>query len=156
MKRLFCVFLFVLFVFCGCHREPEKIQVNKNFSMKAEIEFNSTAFTADFISNETGCSAVFLSPDNIKGFRIDYNGIDYTYSFEDITFNSGADKAITGFTELFYHAIQSAPELITENETSYTLQGTVLGYLYYLNINKEVLTPTFFEVEQLNLTVRFL
>lgn len=156
MKKLLSVSLGIILFLSGCTVAPEEVKINKSFSLRAEIEFNSAAFTVDFISDESGCSAVFLSPENIKGFRIGFNGIEFEYSYGDISFSSGAKKEAENFLELFYFALRNPAAVITKNESGYTVEGTVKGYPYYLNINKEQLTPTYFEVEQQNLTVRFL
>lgn len=156
MKRLLCLCAITAVLFCSCAKAPVQIAVNKSFSTTAEIEYNSTAFTVTFTCSESGCSAVFLSPENIRGLKADFNGTQLTYSYDGISFATGVKKEFAHFLELIFFALSGTPVQITENESGYTLEGTVQGLAYYLNINKEQLNPAYLEIDEKNLTVRFL
>ncbi len=155
MKKLLSVTLLFVFIFCSCAVQPEEIKINRNFTAKAEIQYQSTAFTADFTSNESGCSAVFSYPKEISGLKIEYNGIEYTYSLGELSFTSSIKKENEQFLKIFFEAIRDPDMIITENETGYTATGNISAGTYYLNINNIQFNPIYFEVEKVGLTIKF-
>ena len=155
MKRLLSVILFLVFAFCGCAIQPEEIKINRCFTAKAEIQYQSTAFTADFTSDESGCSAVFSYPEEISGLKIEYNGTGYTYTLGNLSFTSSIKKENEQFLKVFFEAVRDPNTVITETETGYTATGTVTAGSYYLNINNTQFNPVYFEVEKIGLAIKF-
>lgn len=155
MKRLLSVIIVLVFLFCSCAVQPEEIKINRCFTAKAQIQYQSTAFTADFTSDESGCSAVFSLPQEISGLKIEYNGTGYTYILGELSFNSGIKKENEQFLKIFFEALRDPDMTITENETGYTATGTVAAGTYYININNTHFTPVFFEVEEIGLSISF-
>lgn len=144
-----------VFLLCGCSVQPEEIKINHCFTAKAQIQYQSTAFTADFTSDENGCSAVFSYPEEINGLKIEYNGTDYTYTLGELSFNSSVNKENEQFLKIFFEALRDPDMVITESETGYTATGTVAAGSYYLNINSMQHNPMYFEVEKIGLTISF-
>ncbi len=155
MKRLLSVIFILVFVFCGCAIQPEEIKINRCFTAKAEIQYQSTAFTADFTSDESGCSAVFSYPEEISGLKIEYNGTGYTYTLGNLSFNSSIKKENEQFLKIFFEAVRDPNMIISETETGYTATGTVTAGSYYLNINNTQFNPVYFEVEKIGLAIKF-
>ncbi len=155
MKRLLSVILILVFVFYGCTVQPEEIKINRCFTAKAEIQYQSTAFTADFTSDESGCSAVFSYPEDISGLKIEYTGTGYTYTLGDLRFTSEIKNENEQFLKIFFEAVRDPDTVIAGNETGYTATGTIAAGSYYLNINKEQFTPVYFEAEEIGLTISF-
>ena len=155
MKKLLSVTLVFVFLFCGCAIQPEEIKINRCFTAKVQIQYQSTAFTADFTSNESGCSAVFSYPEEINGLKIEYNGTGYTYTLGELNFTSPIKKENEQFLKMFFEALRDPNMIITESETGYTATGTVAAGSYYLNINNTQLNPVYFEVEKIGLTISF-
>ena len=149
------VTLVFVFLFCGCAVQPEEIKINRCFTAKAEIQYQSTAFTADFTSDESGCSAVFSYPEEINGLKIEYNGTGYTYTIAELSFTSPIKKENEQFLKIFFEALRDPDMIITESETGYTATGTVAAGSYYLNINNTQFNPVYFEVEKIGLTIKF-
>ena len=149
------VTLIFVFLFCGCAVQPEEIKINRCFTAKAQIQYQSTAFTADFTSNESGCSAVFSYPEEINGLKIEYNGTGYTYTLGELSFTSPIKKENEQFLKIFFEALRDPDMIITESETGYTATGTVEAGAYYLNINNIQFNPVYFEVEKIGLTISF-
>ena len=144
-----------IFVFCGCAVQPKEISINRCFTAKAEIQYQSTAFTADFTSNESGCSAVFSYPKEISGLKIEYDGTGYTYSLGELSFSASSNKENEQFLKIFYEAVRDPNMTITENENGYTAQGATQAGTYYININNTQFNPVYFEVEKIGLTIKF-
>ncbi len=155
MKKLLSLTAIFLVFLCGCTTEPAEVKINRCFSAKAQIQYQSTAFTADFTSDENGCSAVFSSPESINGLTVSYNGSEFTYSLNELTFTAPSKKEEQSFLRLFYEAVRNTAAVTTANESGYTVEGSIPAGSYYLNINKEQLTPVFFEIEEIGLTVSF-
>ena len=155
MKRLLSVTLIFVFIFCGCSVQPEEIKINRCFTAKAQIQYQSTALTADFTSNESGCSAVFSYPEEISGLKIEYNGTGYTYTLGELSFTSPIKKESEQFLKIFFEALRDPNTVITQTETGYTATGTVAAGSYYLNINNTQLNPVYFEVEKIGLNISF-
>lgn len=155
MKKLLSVILIFVFLFCGCAIQPEEIKINRCFTAKAEIQYQSTAFTADFTSDESGCSAVFSYPEDISGLKIEYNGTGYTYTLGELSFTSEIKKENEQFLKIFFEAVRDPDMVITPNEAGYTATGTVTAGSYYLNINNTQFTPMYFELEEIGLSISF-
>ena len=155
MKKLLSVIFAFVFLFCGCTVQPSEIKVNRCFTAKAKIQYQSTAFTADFTSDESGCSAVFSLPEDISGLKISYNGTGYTYTLGELSFTSPIKKENEQCLKIFFEAVRDPNMTVAESETGYTCTGTVAAGSYYLNINNAQLTPTYFEVEKIGLAVSF-
>ncbi len=158
MKKVAALTVTVLTVFlCSCRAadSPEKICVNRIFSSQTEIQYNSTAYTADFTSDENGCSAVFSLPERINGFGIAVSGGEITYSLDSLTFTAKSTPEQTLPIEAICHAISAIPETATKNENVYTLCGKTKFGDYVMNIDAETFTPTFIEYDEAGITVRF-
>lgn len=145
----------LVFLFCSCAVQPEEIKVNRCFTAKAQIQYQSTAFTADFTSNESGCSAVFSYPEEINGLKIEYNGTGYTYTLGELSFTSPIKKENEQFLKIFFEAVRDPDTVISPTETGYTAAGTISAGSYYLNINNTQFNPVYFEVEKIGLTMSF-
>ena len=155
MKKLLSVLVLLVFLFTGCSVQPEEIEINRCFTAKAQIQYQSTAFTADFTSNESGCSAVFSYPEEIAGLKIGYNGTGYTYSLGGLSFDSSIKKENEQFLKIFFEAVRDPETVITQTETGYIATGTVAAGDYYININNTQLNPVYFEVENIGLSISF-
>lgn len=155
MKKLLSVTVIITVLLCGCTVQPEEIEINRCFSAEAKIQYQSTAFTADFTSDENGCSAVFSSPAELSGMKIEFNGTDFTYTLGELSFSSGIKNENRQFLRALYDALRDPNAVIAETESGYTVQGVIPLGSYYLNINKEQHTPVFFEIEEIGLTVSF-
>lgn len=149
------VILTVLLCSCSAEEQPERICVNRVFSSQIKIQYNSTAYTADFTSDENGCSAVFLSPERIKDFRITQLGDEITYSLHNLTFTTKSTPEQTLPIEAIGLAISATPETAAKNENVYTLCGKTKFGDYIMNIDTETLTPTFIEYAEAGITVIF-
>ena len=158
MKKAAALSVTVLLIFmCSCSKAetPQSICVNSVFTSKAEIHYNETAYTADFTSNENGCSAVFLLPECLKGFEIAVIGEEITYSLGSLSFTSQITPEQTLPVQAIYQAIKATPETVTENEKGYTLCGRTKYGSYVMNIDGKTLTPAFIEYEEKEITVNF-
>ena len=158
MKKFAALTLTVLTVFlCSCRAadKHETICINRIFTAQAQIKYNSTAYTADFTSDENGCSAVFLSPDRINGLEIAVNGDKITYSLDTLTFTAKSTSEQTLPIEAIYCAISAIPESATKSENVYKLYGRTKFGNYTMDIDAKTLTPAFIEYTQAGITVRF-
>ncbi len=158
MKKAAAFTVTVLLVFlCSCSTadNPEEICVNSSFSSQIEIQYKSTAYTADFTNDENGCNAVFSSPENLKGFEIGVKGDEITYSLMSLSFTAKSTAKQTLPLQAIHLAIKSPYKTITKNEEGYTLCGNTKFGNYVMNIDAKDLTPTFIEYEEAGITVRF-
>ena len=159
MKKAAAFTVTVLTVFlCSCSTTttPERICINRIFNSQTEIQHNSTAYTADFTSNENGCSAVFSSPERVRGFGIAINGREITYSLDSLTFTAKSTPEQTLPIEAICLAVSATPETATKNESGYTLCGKTKFGDYIMNIDAQTLAPTFIEYNEAGITVRFI
>lgn len=140
---------------CSFNNKPAEICVNRIFNAKADIQFNSTAYTADFSCNENGCSAVFSLPEEVSGLTFSTDGNSTVYSLGELEFTAEETQHQTQLINAVYSAIVSLPEKATLNEQTYILQGTSKYGNYIMYINKENFTPTFIEYEAKDITVKF-
>ncbi len=158
MKRAAAFTVTVLLVFlCSCSTDnvPETICICQNFSSEIEIQYKSTAYTADFTNDENGCSAVFLSPDALKGFKMGVKGDEITYSLMSLEFTAKSTPKQALPLQAIHLAIKSPYETVTKNEEGYTLCGNTKFGNYVMNIDGKNLTPTFIEYDKAGITVRF-
>lgn len=156
MKKLLPFVAALTLLFSGCTevKKPELIEVNRNFRAQATITHNSAAYTADFESNENGCSAAFVYPEEIKGLIISFDGSSFTYRLDDLSFTSPPQKEMAQFLPLIYSALSDRSAAITHKETHYSVQGKAINTQFYMNIN-ESFFPTYLEIEDADLSVRF-
>ena len=147
----------LIFLLCSCSitETEQRICVNRIFTSKIEIQYNETAYTADFTSFENGCSAVFLSPECLKKFGVAVKGEEITYSLENISFSAQCTPEQILPVQAIYHAIKATPQSAAENEEGYTLCGTTKYGSYVMNIDKKTFTPNFIEYEGTGITVKF-
>lgn len=159
MKKLLCVilpFLFILFCSCDTDIKTDKdIDLNLNFTSKAQIDYQGTAFTAEIHSTESGCSAVFIAPEELKGMETSYNGAEFTYALGELKFTSLPHRETSQFLKLIYEALRKTDYSTEKSENGYKVYSSLNGLTYYLNINKEQHTPTYFEVESIDLNIKF-
>ncbi len=158
MKKVAALSVTVLMILlCSCSKaETEsRICINRIFTSKIEIQYNETAYTADFTSYENGCSAVFLSPECLKKFGIAVKGEEITYSLESISFSAQCTPEQTLPVQAIYHAIKATPQEAAKNEGGYTLCGRTKYGSYVMNIDGKTLSPTFIEYEEAGITVKF-
>ncbi len=158
MKKAAALTAMILTVFlCSCRAadNPETICINRIFTSQIEIQYNSTAYTADFTSDENGCSAVFLSPERINGFGIAVNGGEITYSLDSLTFTAKSTPEQTLPIEAICLAISAIPETATKAENIYKLYGRTKFGDYTMEIDTKTLTPVFIEYIEAGITVRF-
>ena len=149
------IFSVILLCSCSAVKEPEQICVNRIFSAIAEIRYQGTAFTADFTCDEDGCSAVFSSPEEIKGLKISSDGNRAFYSLDSLSFDSEGTNHQTQLISAVYSAISAAGQTATATEEGYILHGNTKFGEYILNINADSLTPSFIEYREQDITVRF-
>ena len=149
------VLVLLVFLFTGCSVQPEEIEINRCFTAKAQIQYQSTALTADFTSNESGCSAVFSSPEKISGLTFSTDGNTTVYSLGELKFTAEETGHQTQLINAVYSAIVSLPETATLNEQTYILQGVSKYGNYIMYINKDDFIPTYIEYEDKNITVKF-
>jgi hypothetical protein len=140
---------------CSFNNKPAEICVNRIFNAKADIQFNSTAYTADFTCKENGCNAVFSSPDETIGLEVSTDGENFTYSLGDLEFTSTETDYQTQLIGAIYSAIVTLPVSATENEETYILEGVSKYGNYIMYLNKENCTPVFIEYEDKDITVKF-
>lgn len=147
--------LTLLFSGCTAVKTPEVIEVNRNFRAQAIITHNSAAYTADFETNENGCSAAFVLPEEISELSIYFDGNNFTYKLGELSFNSPPKNEINHFLPLIYSVLTDNNGTLNKEEMHYSVQGTVQNNIYYMNIDKHALIPTYIEIESSDLTVRF-
>ena len=157
MKKLIALSFVICVLLCSCsaYTEPDEICVNRVFNSEADIQFNETAYTADFTCEENGCNAVFSFPDEIRGLTVSTDGENYISSLDGLEFTSGETTHQTQLLGAIYSAIVTLPENATENEQTYILQGVSKYGNYIMYLNKENCTPTFIEYDDKDITVKF-
>ncbi len=156
MKKLLSLILCVIFfLLSACSSEPEKAEINRNFEAEAQINYQSTAFTAKIRSSRDGCSAVFCAPEELEGLEISYNGLEFSYRLGELAFTCTKLSQAQQFLPLLFEALNDQNAVFEKNENGYTATGTASGHNYYININNTQFNPTFFEIEELALTVKF-
>lgn len=140
---------------CSTTGKPTEICVNRVFNAEINIQFDEAAYTADFTCKENGCSAVFSSPEEIRGMTVSTDGENYIYSLDGLEFTADETNYQTQLLGAIYSAIVTLPESATENEQTYILQGVSKYGNYIMYLNKETCTPTFIEYEDKDITVKF-
>ncbi len=158
MKRVFlplCCCLVLCLCACTGATQPKDVEINRNFTAKAQINYQSTAYTATIQSTDKGCNAVFSAPDELNGMKISYNGYSLSYELGGLEFEALPPKNATQFLQLIFEVLNALPESTTPNESGYSLSGRLNGCTYYLNISREQLSPVFLEIEGLDLAVNF-
>ena len=159
MRKLFALSALIpVILLCSCslNNKPAEICVNRVFNAEMNIQFNETAYTADFTSNENGCNAVFSLPEMISGLGIAVNSGGITYSLDSLTFTAKSTPEQTLPIEAICLAISSIPETATKAEKVYTLCGRTKFGNYVMNIDAETFIPTFIEYDEAGITVRFI
>ena len=149
--------IFSLLLMCSCTKSEsiDKIVINNTFSAKITLHYNRTAYTADFVTDKIGCSAVFLSPDEINGLKTSTDGTYFTCSFDEVEFQSNKNNVQLLPLDAIYQALIATPISIEKNENGYTIAGTTKYGKYIMNINNITYTPTYLEYTEEELTVRF-
>lgn len=144
---------------CGCTGKPSKpqsITVNRTFSCPVYVEQSGKAFTADLVSTENSCKAVFLLPEEIEGLTVEYSDGALKYSLDSLQFDKPPTASLQSqFVKLLYDALHDTAGQAVNEKDFYRVQGSTASGEYYMNIHKETLQPTYFEMDGLDLTVRF-
>lgn len=143
---------FLLMCSCAVQTAPEKICVNRIFSAKMTLHYNGTAYTADFTCDENGCSAVFLSPEEINSLTFATDGNTVTYSIDGLEFKSEINRDLP--LNAIYNAITSPAENAQKNEGGYTLYSSTEHGRYIMNINNNYI-PEYIEFNDEEFTVKF-
>ncbi len=156
-KLLYVAVSSALFFLCSCSTDlgsEKNVYINLSFTSKAQINYQETAFTAEIQSTESGCSAVFIAPQELEGLKISYNGTAFSYSLGELEFTSPNRKETQQFLKLIYEALRSPDRIISKSENGYAIEGRLNDSSYYININKEQLTPMFIEFQNPEITVK--
>ena len=157
MKKLLCIGFSVILLFSGCSATDSHIknEINRCFAAKATITQKSAAYTADFQIDENGCSVAFILPEEIKGLKICYSGTGFTYEFDGLNFTASPESESQQFLPLIFSALTDQSGIYQTIETCVSVQGNTQYGKYYINADQDTLTPTFLEIEEADLTVRF-
>ena len=155
-KATAAVLIFSMLFICSCNNgsKPQEICINRVFCAKMTLEYNETAFTADFTCDENGCSAVFLSPDELKGFTVSTTGSRFTLSLDGLEQQVTENEQQTIVIGAVYAAINSAGQSAQRLENGYQISGTNKYGRYIMNIDEDF-TPAFIEYEECGITVKF-
>ena len=157
MKKLLSAFFLSVLFLSGCtvNTAPQEIEIDRSFAARAVITQNSAAYTADFEINENGCSAAFVSPEEVNGLKISFDGTAFTYSLGELSFTAAPKNEVQQFLPMIYAAVSDRAAAAVQEEEHYTLQGSTPYGTYYMNVNKDTLLPAFIEFEEADLSVRF-
>ena len=116
------------------------------------LHYNETAYTADFVCDENGCSAVFLSPEDIDGFKVSTDGNTCVYSLDGLEFESGGNPDLP--LNIIYKALTSPFQTAQKTESGYTIFGNTDFGEFIMNINNNYI-PQFIELNDEEITVKF-
>lgn len=157
MKKVtFTAILIVFVLLCSCSAPDtaENIVVNPIFSAKMTLHYNETAYTADFESDSNGCSAVFLSPDEIKGLKISLDNNETEYSLDGLTFSAKTAPKQQLPLDAIFCAMVSQIQAVKKTESGYTLSGNNKYGNFIINVNNNYI-PQYIEYNNEELTVKF-
>ena len=118
------------------------------------LHYNETAYTADFVCDENGCSAVFLSPKEIDGLKVETDGNTCTYSLDSLEFKTPVNKKQNLPVDAIYSTIKAEIQSVQKTESGYTISGNTDYGRYIMNINNNYI-PQFIELNDEELTVKF-
>lgn len=153
--RITAVFtVIVLLCSCSTADTAENISINPVFSAKMTLHYKGTAYTADFESDSNGCSAVFLVPEEIKGFNITTHNNKTEYSLDGLTFSANNIMKQQLPLDAVVCAIASQIHQIKKNENGYTVSGNNKYGDFIMNINNNYI-PQYIEYNSEELTVKF-
>ncbi len=116
------------------------------------LHYKGAAYTADFVCDENGCNAVFLSPEEIKGLTLATDGDTVTYSLDGLEFESDINHYLP--LDAIYTAITSTIQNAQITDSGYSLYGTNKYGDYIMNINNNFI-PQFIECNDEEITVKF-
>ncbi len=118
------------------------------------LHYNETAYTADFESDSNGCSAVFLSPEEIKGLTIILSNNETVYSLDGLIFSENNIMNRNLPLDAVLCALSAPIQYLKEDENGYTLCGSTKYGNYIMNIDNNYI-PNYIEYNGEEITVKF-
>ena len=156
LKRLPAMFIALLFVLAGCSTaEPTTVTIDRSFRCPIAVEQKGLHFEAELTVTPEQCAAVFSRPEAV-------NGLTMTCRSGRVSVRYGKDPGETPLPEarqcfLFWlsRALTQSDAAVSRKENAFTLQGAIDGQKYLLTVDGASGQPLFFEMEPLDLTVKF-
>lgn len=107
MKKIPLLFFCVIFLFCGCSREPEPPE--KSFSSKISASLNGIKIKADITSNSSDFITVKLkSPKCLNGYTYSYKDGNFKISYKNFRIKANGNYIPnTSFPQIIYNVIRS-------------------------------------------------
>ncbi|HBL41453.1 MAG TPA: hypothetical protein DDY98_07805 [Ruminococcaceae bacterium] len=156
LKRLSVLLISLLFVLVGCGTvKPSNTKINRSFACPITIEQKGRSFSADLTVTEQECTAVFSSPIESKGMVF----ISRSGQISLLYGNNKEETILSAPKQCFLYwldgALSQAPSVKSKKENTLTMQGTHDGTLFLLTVDSENGQPLYFEVDSLDLTIKF-
>ena len=156
LKRLSVLFLILTMVLAGCGAgEPTAVTANHSFCCSVSVEQNGLQFEADLTAAPEQCAAVFSCPEEIKDMAfVCRNG--------RVTVRRGEQQTETSLPEpkqcfLYWldQALSQTNASVIRKENALLSRGAAQGRNYLLTLDKATLRPLYFEIDSLDLSVKF-
>ncbi len=157
LKRLPVLLITLLFVLVGCGTaiEPSDTQINRRFSCPITVEQKGRMYSADLTVTEQQCSAAFSYPDESKGMSLLCRNGQVSAAYTDSKEAVILPRPNQCFLYWLDRALNQTQTVKEKNENTITLQGVIDDSPFLLTICSENGQPLYFEIDSLDLTVKF-
>ena len=156
LKRLPVLLLTLIWILAGCGAgEPTALTINRSFCCPVAVEQGGHHLEAELTVTPEQCAAVFSLPDGMKGMTMTCRNNDVTVMFGENKSETPLPDARQCFLFWLSRALAQTNAAVIRRENAFALHGAVDENRYLLTIDRATLQPLYFEMDALDLTVRF-
>lgn len=156
LKRLPALLIILLFVLVGCGaKEPTAVTIDRSFCCPVAIEQAGLHYEAELTVTPEQCAAVFSLPESMKGMTMICRNGCVTVQYGENKNEVPLPNPQQCFLFWLDRTLAQTEATLSRKENTFTLQGVVDNQKYLLTIDRESSLPLYFEMDSLDLTVKF-
>ncbi len=163
MKRFIPVFLSVILIisFSACSKKADAVDLNRLYSVTAEISYNGFNSTASLSRLGNGAWDInFTAPETISGMNITYVNETAEVTYKGLSFSIPKEEVpLSSIGEILTKVLDNAA---TASDTQYTekndkikVKGETAGNKYELTVDKKSGAILNLEIEAIKLDASF-
>ncbi len=157
LKRLpILLIALILITATGCGaNQPIAAVINRSFCRRAAVEQNGRHYEAEVTATPEQCAAVFLLPEAMEGMTMTSRNNSVTVQYGQNQKETPLPNPRQCFLYWLDRALAQPDAAVSRREDAFVLQGALDGQSYLLTIDKASSQPLYFEMDSLDLTIRF-
>ena len=156
LKRLPALLITLLFTLVGCGaKEPTAVTIDRSFCCRVAIEQAGLPYEAELTVTPEQCAAVFSLPKTMNGMKMTAKNGCVSAQYGENKNEVSLPNPRQCFLYWLDRALMQSEATLSRKENTFTLQGIIENQKYLLTIDRESSLPLYFEMDSLDLTVKF-